>query len=278
MYELIFGDPAVQQAIAPLAIAAIAGGAALTKGAINFFSGKKKEERATKRIEDILGGMSSYQQDRYTAKEYETPEQVAKMEQLAESRLGAQTGLPGEDIYAERIGASQAATSRAIQQTAEDPSQALGALTDVYGRTQQSIQDLGLRSAEYKSAQEQQRIAEYNQALQMGAQYSNIGQQFEAQQAQAAYQSNVGAQQQEYQMNVLNPAQVRLGVQSAQLSAGLQQKSSGFQGLINAPIQGMQAYLGAGGTFGSPAVPTAAAAPATQALPGMGGSQGFKGV
>ena len=238
-------------AIAPAVLAGIiAGGAALTKGIAGIVTGSKQRKRAEKGVESVLSGLETYDQETYDAMQYKTPEEVAQLKGIAESRLESTSGLPGEDIYRERLARSQTSAQRAIQRTASDPTQALGAITDVYGRTQESIQDLNIRSAEYKAAQEQQRAQDYYQALQTGAQYGNIGQQFNAQQEQAAFQSRVSAQQQEYQYNVLNPAQARLSLYGAQMGAGMQQQQAGQQGAWSAPLQGLQAYLGAGGTFG----------------------------
>jgi len=269
----------------PVTAGLIIGGASLLKGGFDFFSGRGKEKRAKKGIDKVLGGLETYSQDRYQAQTYQTPEEISQIKKMAETRMNSVSGLPGEDIYRERIGASQTGAMNQIQRTASDPSSALGAITNVYGRTQASMQDLSLRSAEYKAAQEQQRTQNYYQALQTGAQYDNMGQQFNANQQQAAFQSRVSADQNEYQYNVVNPAQARISMYGAQMGQGMSQQQSGMNQMFSAPLQGLQAYMGAGGSFGNGSssggmfnANPIASSTGQPGLPGMGGSNGYKGV
>lgn len=273
----------IQKAIEPITLGLILGGTQLVKGGFDFFSGRSKAKKNNESIDKLLANLPKYEQDRYKAQQYQTPDQISKIENLAKSRLSSRgQQLPGQSIYEDRISSSQGQAIHSIQQTASNPLSALGAITDVYGRTQQSLQDLALRSSEYRASQEQQRIDDYNQALQTGAQYGNIAQQFNAQQQQLEYSSNVSAQQSEYQHNILTPAQINLSRYGANLSAGMAQQRSGTDALFSAPSQFMGGYTAAGGSFGNfggnSSAPASTSNTNQPPLPGMGGSYGYKGV
>lgn len=236
----------------PVTAGLIVGGVTLGKGVFDYFSGRSKERREQRNIDQTLSGMSKYRAPIYQARQYEAPAQVAELESSARGRLGnIPTGIPGQDIYEQKIASAASAAKYNISQTADNPLAATGAITDVYGRTLDALGDLNLRSAEYRAATERQRYSDYANALSNSANYGNIAQSFNANQAAMQYESERMGGLNEYQYNVLNPANIRLGIATSNLGAGQAQSRSGIDTMFSAPFQGATAYLNAGGQYPS---------------------------
>jgi hypothetical protein len=105
------------------------------------------------------------------------------------------------------------------QRSASSSVAALGVVTDLYGRKQQAIRDLGIQFAEYKAA----RQSELGGALGQAAQYSD----------------------REFEMNKWMPYQVRMNELMSQKQAGAANLFGGAEGMGMAfnNLAGTQSYL-----------------------------------
>lgn len=232
----------------PVTASLIVGGSVLAKGAYDYFSGSSKERKAQKKIDATLQSMKKYNAPTYKALTYQTPSQVKEYEDISRSRLSnIPSGIPGQDIYEQKMLGLQSAANYNVTQSADNPLAATGAVTDIYGRTLGAIQDLNLRSAEYRSAIANQRYADYANALSQSANYGNIAQSFNANQQAMQYESERAGALAEYNYNVVNPANIRLGLATNQLQIGQNQSMQGINAMFSAPIQGLTTYTNLGG-------------------------------
>jgi hypothetical protein len=140
---------------------------------------------------------------------YERPEEVNEMLDLYR-QSAARTQLPGQDLMEEKIGSATAFGARSAERFAPSSTAALGAVTDLYGREQNAVRDLGIQFAQYKAAQE----AQLARGLQVGAQYSD----------------------QEFQYNKQQPWDIRMNEASSQRQAGAANFWEGLQGVGSAAM------------------------------------------
>ena len=180
-----------------LALAAIIGGAAsvATNTAKGIFGGI--QARKAKK------GMEKMWKNRPT---YERPQEAREMLDLYRQQA-ARTELPGQGLIEDKLGARTAAGARQVQKTASSSASALGAITDIYGREQDAVRDLGIEFAKYKSAQE----AQLAQGLGQAAQYSD----------------------QEFQYNKQQPWDIKMNEFTSQRQAGAENMWSGISGIAS---------------------------------------------
>ncbi len=237
----------------PLIAAGVVGAAAVGKSIYDTISGKKRRRSAGRGIDQVLANLPQYSQARYTGTTLEESPEMREMLDFARSRYeSTPTGMPGQDITEQKLRLQQSGVMGQIQRTADSPTAALNAMQQVWGQTQGAILDIDARAAEYAAQQEALRAQQYQGAQVQMANYDMARQQFNAGESYRAYQSNVSAQQQEYEQNTLMPAQIKLNKYGVQMQQGYAQQQAGIQGLWNAPGQILGAYTAAGGTFGAP--------------------------
>lgn len=149
---------------------------------------------------------------------YTRPEEVGEMVDLYRRRALA-TQLPGQESIESGLGATVAEGVTQAQRAAPSSVAALGAVTDLYGRKQGAIRDLGIQFAEYKAA----RQAELGSALGQAAGYSD----------------------REFEMNQWMPYQVRMNELMGRRQAGAANLFGGAEGVGMAfnNLAGTQSYL-----------------------------------
>jgi len=187
----------------PLTISAlITGGISLGKGIF----GAVQAGRANKQLK----GMQ--------APTYARPEEANELLDLYRQRASA-TRLPGQEAIESGLGATVAEGIGAANRAASSSVSALGAVTDLYGKKQQAIRDLGIQFAEYKAA----RQAELGGALGQAAQYSD----------------------REWEMNKWNPYQVKMNELTGQRQAGMENLFGGLEGMGMAfnNLMGTKGYM-----------------------------------
>ena len=187
----------------PLTISAlISGGISLGKGILGAVqSGKAAKE---------LKGMK--------APTYTRPEEANELLDLYRQRAAA-TQLPGQEAIESGLGATVAQGVSDVQRSASSSVSALGAITDLYGKKQSAIRDLGIQFAEFKAA----RQGELAGALGQSAKYSDM----------------------EWEMNKLRPYEVRMNELQSQKQAGAANLFGGLEGMGMAfnNLAGTQSYL-----------------------------------
>ena len=98
---------------------------------------------------------------------YETPESATKALGLAEQM--SRSDMPGMDYAESKLGRATAAGARRVGQMAGSTSQALGAMTDIYGRQLDAERELAYQNALYR----QQAMMNYQGQLGQMAQYED---------------------------------------------------------------------------------------------------------
>ncbi len=176
-------DPLTIAALAGTALQAITGG---IKGAIGSF-------RQAKAMRAINQGISNLPK-------YTRPESYDALLNMV--RQNARTPNKLESMLSNRIGTQQAASIRQINKAAPSSTAALGAITDVYGRTLNAVRDLGLTSLQWQDAWKKQLAGVYGQGI--------------------------GLENMAYQLNERDPAMMRLNLEAEKFKMGREQASQGF--------------------------------------------------
>jgi len=204
----------------PLTISAlVSGGLELGKGvvgAIQGFGAKKKIKEQWK--------------DRPA---YTRPKEVEEMLDIYRKEAG-RSQLPGQDLIEAKLGRATGRSIRQAERFAPSSTAALGAISDVYGREQDAIRDLGIQFAQYKAAQQGQLAAGLGQA----AQYSD----------------------QEFYLNKMQPWEQKMNELWSQKQAGFGNMWSGTTGAAGTFMDyaGTRAYTDAMSGMLSPQSGTAA--------------------
>ena len=99
---------------------------------------------------------------------YTRPKEVDEMLDVYR-RSANRSQLPGQDLMENKLGQATARGVRQVGKYASSSAGALGAVTDIYGKEQDAIRDLGIQFAQYKDAAERQ----YAAGLGQSAQYSD---------------------------------------------------------------------------------------------------------
>lgn len=156
---------------------------------------------------------------------YTRPQESNELLDLYRKRSAA-TQLPGQEAIESGLGATVAQGVSDVQNTASSSVSALGAITDLYGRKQQAVRDLGIQFAEYKA----QRQGELGNALGQAAQYTD----------------------KEWEMNKLRPYEVRMNELMGNRQAGATNLFGGLEGMGAAWMNtaGTKAYLDILGKLG----------------------------
>lgn len=149
---------------------------------------------------------------------YTRPTEANELLDLYRQRAAA-TQLPGQEAIESGLGATVAQGVSDVQNTASSSVSALGAITDLYGRKQQAVRDLGIQFAEYKAARE----GELGGALGQSAAYTD----------------------KEWEMNKLRPYEIRMNELTGQRQAGATNLFGGLEGMGSAfmNMAGTQSHL-----------------------------------
>jgi hypothetical protein len=181
--------------------AGFSAGMGLTKGIIGAVQ--------LSRVNKALKGMK--------APTYTRPDEVNELVDLYRQRAAA-TQLPGQEAIESGLGATVAQGVSDVQRSASSSVSALGAITDLYGKKQSAIRDLGIQFAEFKAA----RQGELAGALGKSADYSDT----------------------EWEMNKLRPYEVKMNELTSQKQAGAANLFGGGQeiGMAFNNLMGTQNY------------------------------------
>ena len=149
---------------------------------------------------------------------YTRPEEANELLDLYRQRAAA-TQLPGQEAIESGLGATVAQGVSDVQRSASSSVSALGAITDLYGKKQNAIRDLGIQFAEFKAA----RQGELAGALGKSAGYSDM----------------------EWEMNKLRPYEVKMNELQSQKQAGAANLFGGAEGIGMAfnNLVGTQNYM-----------------------------------
>jgi hypothetical protein len=149
---------------------------------------------------------------------YTRPDEVNEMVDLYRQRA-AISQLPGQEAIESGLGATVAQGISDVQKSASSSVSALGAITDLYGKKQSAIRDLGIQFAEYKAA----RQAELGGALDKSAGYSD----------------------KEFEMNQWLPYNVKMNELMSRRQAGAANLFGGAESIGTAfnNLAGTQSYL-----------------------------------
>ena len=180
----------------PLTIGAlVSGGVSLVKGIFGGAQGLS----ANKKINNLRSNRPTYTR----------PDEVNQMMDVYRKAAG-RSQLPGQDLMEEKLGRSTAAGVRQVGKYASSSSSALGAITDIYGKEQDAIRDLGIQFASYKDAAERQLAVGYGQA----AQYSD----------------------REFEINKMRPWETRMNELQSQKQAGAENFWGGVTGAASTAL------------------------------------------
>ena len=177
-------------------------GAALISGGISAVKG-------------IIGGIQSLgarkkQKELWNSRPtYERPDEANEMLDLYRKQA-ARTELPGQKLMENKFGATTASGIRQVNKAASSSTSALSAITDIYGKEQEAVRDLGIQFAQYKAMQEQNLA----QGLGQAAQYSD----------------------QEFQYNKQQPWDIKMNEASSRQQAGAANLWGGIEGMGSAAL------------------------------------------
>lgn len=166
----------------------------------------------------IVGAVQLGRAKRPKAPTYTRADETNELVDLYRKRAAA-TQLPGQEAIESGLGATVAQGVSDVQNTASSSVSALGAITDLYGRKQQAVRDLGIQFAEFKAA----RQGELGDALKTGA----------------------AASDKEFEINKWLPYQTKMNEYTSQKQAGAANLFGGFEGIGTAfnNMAGTQGYL-----------------------------------
>jgi hypothetical protein len=178
-------------ATAALISAGVSGAKAIFGGVQGLSANKKiKEQRANRPV-------------------YTRPNEVGQMMDIYRKQAG-RSELPGQGLMEEKLGRSTAAGVRQVGKFASSSAGALGAITDIYGKEQDAIRDLGIQFAQYKDAAERQLASGYGQS----AQYSD----------------------REFEINKMRPWETRMNELQSNKQAGAENFWGGVSGVASTAL------------------------------------------
>ena len=158
----------------------------------------------------IFGGIQSLSANRKQKKlwdkrpTYERPEEANEMLDLYRQNAAA-SELPGQGLIEDKLGGVTARGVRQVGKAASSSASALSAITDIYGKEQDAVRDLGIQFAQYKAMQ-QDKLA---QGLGQAAQYSD----------------------QEFMYNKQQPWDIKMNELSSKKQAGAANMWGGIEGV-----------------------------------------------
>ncbi len=253
----------------PLIIAAGVAAAGITKGAIETHQANKKARDERKILDELYANTPEYLiPDEYKealelSKEqmnYTRPEEMTNALNILEGQAqerSTPTRMPGQDLMEQQLAASTGRGVRDAQRGATSAAEMLSATQNLYSSQNRALTDIQGRQMQYAESRRQQEMARMDAAQRnLASTQIGISQYEQGVQSQnlASYQNammNMANQkQQQFQMNELNPWMVQVGQSQSNLQGAMNQRFQGQNTMMNAPMQGFQAYMMAGGDFG----------------------------
>ena len=211
----------------PLTIAAlVSGGLNLAKGLFGGF----QTSRASRQLKEL----------RRNRPTYEIPE--AAQQALGLSQQMAYSDLPGRSYLEDRLGRTTAAGVRSVGRMAGSTAQALGAVTDIYGRQQEAERDIGYQAALWKQQAMQNYQAQLGQMAGYQEQAFNINQWIPYQtEMNRLYEQRMTGQQNLWGglTGVANTAMGYMGAKAQQGAMEGMGGNVGIQPMVSQPTQPM---------------------------------------
>lgn len=215
-----------------LAVAGIAAAPALASAAYKVFAGGKQVKDG-KRIE---------KNNKFI--KYERPGEVR--DALALSERNYLNGMPGSDLYENRIGTSAAMAMESATQGASSSGDVLDAATKINQNTNNALLDLGIQEDQFK----QNALGGYTNQLNNNAQYAdkefnyNIAQPYQRKAAAASALIGAGNQ------NIFSGVDEGMGVATDALRAGLMPKATNMGDIMGNPSVSNAATVQMANTMG----------------------------
>lgn len=164
----------------------------------------------------IMGGKQSREakrlRDSTVRPTYETPMSAKKSLALSQ-QMGTQ-GLVGRSIMEDRLRGSTAGAVRSAKEIATTPSSKLAAITSVYGKEMEGMEDIGIADA-------QARLNASNQLMN-------------------AYGAMAGYEDKEFSYNKVAPYEEAMAAASALTGASMQNKQGALEGISRAGAAGLK--------------------------------------
>jgi hypothetical protein len=133
--------------------------------------------------------------------DYGTP--ASQQKSLEMARQISQAGLPGKGMMADQLRASTGGAVRAAKEVSQDPASKLAAITDIYGKEMEGMQDLEMSDLQMRLRGQ----SELMKALQQQARYED----------------------KEFDINKMQPYEQAMAAASALTGASMQNRQSAFE-------------------------------------------------